>query len=412
MKMTIAFALALPSLALSLPAIAADATAAAPVVATEQMEELHKSFEALMRWDGFEMWMGVYLVCGLSASLLIARFIRWLIESYLHRKFASKGFTELDEHFCNALGRPASLLAFVLGAYVSSLPVIESMPKGLPALFDKLFIVAGAIAVAWSAYRFSDLLEFALTKLSARTGNNFDKLIFGVVRKIAKICVIFVAVVFIGQNLGLNITALLAGAGVAGLAIAFAAQDTIANFFGSLMIIIDRPFTVGDYVKIDSVEGNVERVGLRSSSIRTPGGSLITIPNKNAANASIENVTARPFIKRIADYGLVYDTSPEQIENALAILKGIFENHEGMTLDLPPKIYFTEFKDSSLNIQVITWYHPGDFFKHLDWCHRTNMEVLRKFNASSLEFAFPTSTTYIAGDPKRKVLASLATEKQ
>jgi MscS family membrane protein len=218
----------------------------------------------------------------------------------------------------------------------------------------------------------------------------------------AKVCVVFVSVLFIGQNiLGLNITTLLAGAGVAGLAIAFAAQDSIANFFGSLMIILDRPFSVGDYVRIDSFEGTIERVGLRSSALRTKDGHLITIPNKQAANSSIVNISARPYIRNVVNLGLVYDTPPEKMEEAMKILQRLLHRHEGFDEMHPAKINFTEFKDFSLNIEVVIWYHPGDYFQCREWMSKFNMEVLRSFNEAGLEFAFPTSTNYLASDSKR-----------
>lgn len=367
-----------------------------------------KALDTLADWDGFRPWKIVYFICGLILALLLSRGVRWLIENYLNLKLAKRTPSEYDDLLFMALGRPASMLTFTVCMYLSCLPVLESMPPNIHGLCDRLFMAFGAASIAWAAYRLVEVLDKFLLKVAASTDNSLDDLIVGIIRKIVKVCIVFVSVLFIGQNiLGLNITTLLAGAGVAGLAIAFAAQDTIANFFGSLMIIIDQPFTVGDYVKIDAYEGNIERVGLRSSALRTPGGHLITIPNKLAANCSIENISRRPYIRNIANYGLVYDTSPERIEEAIRILKDIFDKHDGMSEKLPPYIHFTEFKDSSLNIQVITWYHPADFLKHLEFLNKMNLEILRRFNAAGLEFAFPSTTTYMGMDAKQKLALHL-----
>ncbi len=368
-------------------------------------DKLKGKLDVLASWDGFKPWKIVYFLSGLLISIIVSRAVRWLIENYLHMRLARKTPSDLDDLFCKAAGRPASMLVFTTGLFLSSLPILGAMPENIQILCNRIFLAFGAGTVAWAAYRFVEVLDHLLLKIAARTDNSLDDLIVGIIRKIVKVCIVFVSVLFIGQNiLGLNITTLLAGAGVAGLAIAFAAQDTIANFFGSLMIIIDQPFTVGDYVKIDAFEGSVERVGLRSTSLRTPAGNLITIPNKTAANSSVENISRRPYIRRVVNFGLVYDTSPEKMELAISILEEIFKDHEGMRPELPPKVHFTEFKDCSLNIQVITWYHPSDFFKHLDWWSKMNLEALRRFNAAGLEFAFPTSTSYLAGDAKRKLV--------
>lgn len=269
---------------------------------------------------------------------------------------------------------------------------------------ERVLEAALCAMVAWLIYRFVDLLDYALEKIVDKSGNHIDVLILGIIRRIAKVTVVILSILFIGQNiLNLNITTLLAGAGVVGLAVAFAAQDTIANFFGSIMLIIDKPFGVGDFIKLDTFSGTVERVGLRSTAIRTLDGNLITIPNKNAAGVPVENVSMRPNIKKILNLGLTYDTSPEKMRRAIEILHEIFDNHEGMAPELPPKINFTEFKDFSLNIQVIVWYHPNDFMKSLEWMTEKNLEILDRFNAEGLDFAFPSNTTYLAYDAKRRI---------
>lgn len=366
--------------------------------------KLRSRLDTLANWDGFKPWKIVYFFCGLLLTGVLARGVRWLIESYILTKIARRTSSQVDDMLCTALGRPASSLVYCVGLFLSALPALLALPENIFILSERIFLAFGAASLTWAAYRLVDILDHLLVKVAARTDNELDDLVVGIIRKVAKVCIVLLATLFIGQNiLGLNITTLLAGAGVVGLAIAFAAQDTIANFFGSMMIIIDQPFKVGDYVKMDGSEGTVERVGLRSTSLRTPDGHLVTIPNKSTANLAIVNVSRRPYIKSVINLGLVYDTSPEMMERAIKTLHEIFDNHEGLDPKLPPKIHFNDFKDSSLNIQVIAWYHPGAFFEHLDWLHRTNMEILKRFSEEGLEMAYPTSTTYLAYDSKRKV---------
>ncbi len=301
----------------------------------------------------------------------------------------------------------------ISGLYLSILPYLASLPIRTFQITERLLEAALCSMTAWLIYRFVDLLNYALEKIVDQSGNHIDVLILGVIRRIAKVTVIVLSVLFIGQNiLNLNITTLLAGAGVVGLAVAFAAQDTISNFFGSIMLIIDKPFGVGDFIKLDTFSGIVERVGLRSTAIRTLEGHLITIPNKNAAGVPVENVSMRPNIKKIINLGLTYDTPPEKMRRAIEILHKIFDNHEGMAPELPPKIDFTEFKDCSLNLQVIVWYHPNDYMKWLDWMTKMNFEILERFNAEGLDFAFPTNTTYLAYDAKRRIGMDIASKTE
>ena len=119
------------------------------------------------------------------------------------------------------------------------------------------------------------------------------------------------------------------------------------------------------------------------------------------ASASIENIGRRPSIRRLANITITYDTPPEKVEKAVAIVRGLLENHEGMHPDLPPRVHFNEFNSDSLNIMMIYWYHPPDYWKFVEFNERTNLEIMRAFEAEGIEFAFPTTTTYLAHDDRR-----------
>ena len=129
--------------------------------------------------------------------------------------------------------------------------------------------------------------------------------------------------------------------------------------------------------------------------MRTLNGHLITIPNSTVANSPVENISERPFIKRMSNITITYDTPPDKVARAVEIIKDILDNHEGMNPEMKPKVYFNEFNDWSLNILLVAWYHPGDWWAYLDWCHRTNLEIMRRFEAEGIEFAFPTQTLYM-----------------
>lgn len=197
------------------------------------------------------------------------------------------------------------------------------------------------------------------------------------------------------------IHSIIAGLGIGGLAIALAAQDTIKNFFGSILLYFDKPFDIGDRIYVDGQDGHVEEVGLRSTKIRTLEGHFVTVPNGELANKTIQNIEKRPYIKRIINLTITYGTQPEKVERALEIVKEILNNHEGKHKDFPPRVYFNDFNPSSLNIVVIYWYHPPEYWDFMAFSERFNKEVFRRFNEEGIDFAFPTQTLYLAENPSR-----------
>ena len=361
-------------------------------------------------------WMLIYLFIGILLTLITGRIVRWIIEHHLVR-FSKKTATEVDDKIWEALGRPSSLLIFSLGIYLSSGPLIPHLAPGLKTLFARLCLATAASSVAWALYRMITVIDYILTKLAEKTENNLDDLIVAIIRKSLKVTIVLVSVLFIGQNiLNLNITTFLAGAGVLGLAVAFAAQDTIANFFGSIMIILDQPFKVGDCISLQGFKGTVEYVGFRSTRIRTFDGHLISLPNKGVANESIENIAQRPYIKKVFNLGLTYDTGYDNMEKAVNLLHKLLDKQPCMHPERMPRIVFDSFNDFSLNISVTVWWHDRDdsgnftapdYGQFIKWVHETDMEILKLFDSEGLEFAFPTNTTYFAYDRKRQVTLNI-----
>ena len=374
-------------------------------------DRLKNKISSYFYFNKFTFKDAIILFIGILATLIFARIVRWFIENYAI-KLTLKTKTEIDDIFFKAIGRPISLLIFSIGLFASSWPLTNLMAPPVKILFGRLCLALAATSIAWGIYRLTNVLNYILTELAKKTDNNLDDLIVGVIRKTIKVVIVIVSVLFIGQNiLAINITTLLAGAGVMGLAVAFAAQDTIANFFGSLMLILDQPFKVGDMISVSGYKGSIEHVGFRSTRIRTLDGHMVSLPNKALANADIENIAKRPYIKHKISLGLTYDTGFENMKKAVFILHELLDNQECMHPDMPPRIVFENFGDYSLNIGITIWWHfknekniysNPDYGKFVEWLHKTDMDILRIFDKEGLEFAFPTSTTYIAGDPKRK----------
>jgi MscS family membrane protein len=196
---------------------------------------------------------------------------------------------------------------------------------------------------------------------------------------------------------------LLASLGVGGLAVALAAREPIANFFGTLTILFDKPFQVGERIVVENYDGIVESVGFRSSRIRTLTGHVVSIPNEKLVNSNVENIGRRPHIRWLTNIGITYDTPPEKAAKAVEIIQRILENHEGMKEDFPPRVFFNGFNDWSLNILVLAWYHPPDYWPYQAWLQRTCLEIMRQFKTEGIDFAFPSQTVYVANDEKRQI---------
>jgi MscS family membrane protein len=295
---------------------------------------------------------------------------------------------------------PAVMLLVCAGLAVAGTMRLLSEPLQRPA--DVTTAVLGTLAVVLFAYRLIELLVYELSRLAEKDDNRLDETFVQMVRLIARTVVLVVGGIYLVRAVsGRPLSALLAGLGIGGIAVALAAQDTLRNFFGSITIMLDKPFTVGQRVVVDGYDGVVETIGFRSTRLRTLTGNLVTVPNGTMAAASIENVGRRPSIRRLSNITLTYDTPPQKVERALAIIRGILDNHEGLHPDFPPRVHFNEFNDTSLNIMMLYWYFPADYWAFIDLSERINLAIMRAFEAEGIEFAFPTTTTYLAQDNRR-----------
>lgn len=344
----------------------------------------------------------------LVATFVLARVARYVLEHKLG-PLTKLTKTEFDDLVFSSALQPAALFIESMGIYAAlSVLFLGIVPDTLMDLMSRMALALAVGAIFWYLYRLIDVVNRYLRRLAERSDNDLDNAIVEVASKSLKFFVVAVASVTIGKYiLDWNIAAVLTGAGIAGLALAFAAQDTIANLFGTVMLLLDRPFRIGERVRIGEMEGPIESIGFRSTRIRTLDGHLVSIPNKTTADSVIENVGRRPFIKWTMVIGLVYDTPYAKMRRGVEILEELFADHEGMSAEWPPRIHFTEFAAYSLNITVVAWYHgvergqPPNRWKYRDWQTRMNFEIKRRFEAEGLEFAFPTQTVYLAQDGKR-----------
>lgn len=357
---------------------------------------------------GNAMWRIVSLFGVVLVALLAGRLMKSGLDKVAERLTGQE--KRLRAAFVASFGRSVIYVFFVVG--LSQALKILILAEKIRVFTDTVMSVLIITSIGYVAYVLVDVIDEWLQSLAVKSRSKMDDMLVPMVRTSMRITIVVLVVIQIAQTLsGKPLTSILAGLGVGGLAVALAAQDTIKNFFGSLVIFADKPFELGDRIVVDGHDGPVEEVGFRSTRIRTLDGHLITVPNGELANKTIQNIGKRPFIKRVAQITITYDTRPDKVDRAVEIIKDILDDHEGMHPDFPPRVYFTDFNDCSLGILVIYWYHPPDYWAYCAFNEKVNMQILQRFNDEGIDFAFPTQTLYLAGDQTRPLNVTAQVDK-
>lgn len=340
-------------------------------------------------------WLGILFVIFLALFLekLIRLYIGWTTERVLKRKNV-----EITSAEKNQLTGPIGIMAFA-GVWIITIRFFEFESQSL-SLFLRSGYVVFTVGSVISTFRFVDVASLFFEKKARESKNKFDDILVPLVRKTAKFFVVSIGVIFIGDSLTLDMKSIIAGLGIGGLAFALAAKDTISNIFGSLTILLDKPFRIGDWVLINGkIEGTVEEVGMRSCRIRTFYDSQITLPNGQLTNAHIDNYGQRTFRRYSTKIGVQYDTSPEKIEAFCEGIRQIILNHKWTRKDYF-HVYLNSFNNSSLDILVYVFWRVPDWSKELAEKHRLLLDILRLGNDIGIQFAFPTQTLHMFNEEK------------
>ena len=366
-------------------------------------------FDALTQVEvaGNKLWRIMALFIIILIAFLMGKILKIVLEKSIP-KVETQGQFILAAAL-NAIARSSTYFFAVLGISLG-LNILSMTPK-LADIVDSVTAILITSAIGLLIFWLVDVPLTWIGKISEKTESKLDDMLVPIIRKSLRFTVVILVIVQIIQIVSDKpLTSIIAGLGIGGLAVALAAQDSLKNIFGSLVLFWDKPFEFGDRIVVDGHDGPVEEVGLRSTRIRTLDGHLVTIPNGELANKTIQNIGKRPYIKRIADITITYDTPPEQVDRALEILKELLENHEGMKEEFPPRVHFNDFNAASLNLRVFYWYHPPDYWAFMDFAEKFNKEVFQRFNKEGIEFAFPTQTLYLAGDASRPLSIGIGNE--
>lgn len=356
-----------------------------------QMPEALKGGFLLEHWQ----WLGIFIV--IIVGLIIDKVVAWFLNrNIIIWQKKNPSYSRLDSTVLRPLGLMAMAIVWWVGLGMFGLPdpvlIILSVAV-------KLLV---SISTVWSAFRLVDILDSLMIKKAKQTGNRFDDLLVPMISKSLKVFVLVIGIISSADNLNMDVSSLLAGLGIGGLAFALAAKDLLGNFFGSLTVLLDRPFQIGDWVVIGDVEGTVEEVGFRSTRVRTFYNSLITLPNAALTTSTVDNMGSRRFRRMKTMLGLTYDTAPEKIDAFCEGIRSLVQLHPYMRKDYY-QVYFNQYNAASLDILVYVFWETPDWNTELRERHRFLLDILRLAKQLDVEFAYPTQTLYLKQDDKERI---------
>jgi len=343
---------------------------------------------------------GHFVAAGLLvlAAVLLRKVITHVIFAWL-KKLAEKTETTLDDKLFPAVEAPVAWLVFVFLIFAGLRVLV--LPARVDEWIGYAFDVAWVAVLFWGMLRALNAVIDHFGELGRDKGMGLSHFM-PLIKKTLAVVFVVMAALTVAQRMGVNVAAFITGLGIGGLAFALAAQDTIANFFGSLVVVLDRPFRVGEFVSIGAAEGTVEDIGLRSTKLRTGARTQIIIPNKLVANESVTNFSRMPQRRVDQKIGLTYGTTPDQMEAILGDIRGILRADPGVHPDLIA-VNFTGYSESSLDIQILYFSANPDWLKHLELRERINLRIMRAVAARGLSFAFPTQTLHVDDEVARKL---------
>ena len=329
------------------------------------------------------IFAGITAVVYIVLRIVLAQVIRRL------KDFAGRTRTDLDDLVVSVLEKTRSLFLFLVALYAGSL-ILEATPRMetiRQTLVVLMILLQGAL---WATGVLAFLLDKSIRKRLAEDASAATSL--SAIGFLSKLVIWTIVLLLALDNLGVNITGLIAGLGVGGIAVALALQNILGDLFGSLSIVLDKPFVIGDFIITGEHLGTVEHVGLKTTRIRSLGGEQIVFSNADLLGSRIRNYKRMQERRVVFSVGVTYQTTHAQLSRIPGMLKAIVEAQEAVRFD---RAHFKEFADSSLVFEIVYYVLSPDFNAYMDVQQVINLGIVKKFEDEHIEFAYPTQTLFI-----------------
>lgn len=321
------------------------------------------------------------------------------IQSYLEKKDH-----KYYKNIIASLESPAAAFVLILGLFLA-LQVLPLDPS-LNDFIARVYQGTSMLVIAWGLLNFSDaFLDLIAIRLKKKgsTATGF----FPLIKKTTKIFIIVVGALMVIDNLGYNVGGIIATLGIGGAAIALASKDTVANFFGSLCIVLDRPFKVGDWIEVNNkLNGDVISIGLRSTRIKTFMATVLSIPNSVLANETINNWSRMPKRRVKQVIGVSYETPPESMHIIVEEIRNLLRNDPDVNQDFI-LVNFTDFSESSLDILVYYFSKTTNWLEYMDVRQKINVEIMKIIRNNGSSIAYPSRTLYFGNDMNANIKSGL-----
>ena len=330
--------------------------------------------------------------CAVLAVLLFHLLIVKLLLPCVIRKNRSR----IGALILETSATPFCALLLTAGTYFALWPLFETFSPTAVGRIDRLFLAVAAGIAAWALLRATRIVDFLLRRAAGGLHAELDELWLSLINKTLRVTICVLAVFFIGQSiLGMNISAMIAGAGVVGLAVALASRDTVSNIFGSLMIAMDKPFTVGQRIRGAGFDGTVEHVGFRSTRIRQNTGHIFSIPNSKIADVGLDNLSQRAFVRHTFDLNLP-QTSRQQLEQTIRIVQDLFADRPFAVPEEPVRVHYNAFDQKTISIRfIIPFLHP-DLPRLQTYLETTNLQLIDALTAANIPAATPAFPDHLS----------------
>jgi len=304
-------------------------------------------------------------------------------------KLAVATDNQIDDLIVNMIKQTKLFILVIASIYLASLTI--TIKPSIAELWQKVVILVLIFQTGlWASAGISFALGKIIKKRSKEDTSSKTTITF--LGFVARVVLWIIILLLILDNLGVNITGLVAGLGIGGIAVALAVQSILRDLLASLSIVLDKPFIIGDFVVVDSLSGTIEHIGIKTTRIRSLSGEQLIFSNNDLLENHIRNYKRMSERRAVLNFGVVYQTSVEKLKAVKKIVRDIVEKQGNVRLD---RVHFKEYGNSSLNFEVVYFVMDPDYNIYMDVQESINMEIFRQFGEEGIEFAYPTQTVYV-----------------